>query len=145
MTMPQSIVVGKQYKICANQTGHGFSIGEVVVATTGAAQTAAGRVGSVSMRGVTTGRVYGVYFDDIAEAWNTRKEQAAFLAEEIKDLEKKIVELKRSQKRLSEFDSDEEEIASVLIKATDNSELPQGERIANLAKLLKGRLKTDLI
>lgn len=92
-----------------------------------------------------TGAACCLFFSDFVEGYANRKEHAEYVLEEIRKIKKDLLEKERMHKRLSEFDSDEEEIAFVLIKATDNSELPQTERIANLAKLLKGRLKTDLI
>lgn len=86
-----------------------------------------------------------MFLSDFADGFANRKEHAAFVFSEIEALRKTLKERERLHERLAAFESDEEEIASVLIKATDGSELPLEERIKNLASLLKGRLKTDLI
>ncbi len=147
MTMPTSLVTGRQYKIVQNSSGHGFQTGEVVTAPSPFPPgTAFSAMFCTSFRSVSRPTyAYNCYMQDLADMWTNRKEHAKYEEEELKDLKKRMAEKEHLIRRLKEFDSDEEEIASVLISAVDGSELPAKERIANLAKLLKGRLKTDLI
>ncbi len=109
--------------------------------------------GDVPGRGVTsviqlknprTHQPVSVYLQDLADGWSSRKEHAAAVKEELTDLKKTVKQKELEYERLSKYDSDEEEIASLLVTAMSEEGDPK-ERVANLAKLLKGRLRTDIL
>lgn len=99
------------------------------------------------------GRQISVYLQDLSPGWSTRKEHADYLEGELKSikdehkkLDKKASELNHQITRLREFESDEQEVAAMMIRAVRESvDVSEEEAIKNLAKTLKGRLRTDLL
>lgn len=126
----------------ANATGYTDQVGKIVTVQRQVSVSGANYCLNVITE---SGNVYAMYTSELDFGWSNRKEHAEYLEADIKVLEKSISEKRHLAKRLAEFESDEDEIASVLISAVDGSELPKEQRMKNLARLLKGRLKTDLI
>lgn len=135
---------GYKYRIVGNRAGHGFMTGAFVYATSTLTGLRAGSHPIPMALGPTEEAIWNVFPEDVDLAWANRKEHAEFVKEEIKVLEKKIKELTHTYDRLNKFESDEEEIASLLVTAL-SEEGNEKERVKNLAKLLKGRLRTDLL
>lgn len=152
--MITKLVHGRKYKCIGNSAGNGGNpIGKILecVLSGGRQSYPDGWYPGASAFTLwdgpgQSGAAYSMYARDVSEAWETRKEHADFEEIELKELEKKAAEKRHLIKRLREFDSDEMEIAAMMIRAVkDSTDLSEQEAIKNLAKTLKGRLRTDLL
>lgn len=76
------------------------------------------------------------------ELVSLRKARGDYLASEASRLEEQAKEMRTKSDQLLRWGSDEEELAALLVEASD-SEKPKAERIKSLMGLLKGRIKTD--
>lgn len=150
----KNLEVGKRYKVTdltsfsnnpESAKGSGIEVGKTYecVSLNGLSPTSRARTGTIHLRS-GTGLTLCIYLQDLTEGWSNRKEHAEQVHEEIKEIKKTLKQKELEYERLSKYDSDEQEIASLLVTALSDSG-DEKERIDNLAKLLKGRLRTDLL
>lgn len=136
--------IGTRFKVITNQhSNHTVPVGSIVTSVGHISNLQA--TGSYVFRSLVTNMNHSIYADELAMGWASRKEHAEVVLDEIKGLEKQIKEKQYLYERLSKFESDEKEIASLLVTALTDTGKPENERIDDLAKLLKGRLRTDLL
>jgi len=138
--MKQKIEIGKSYEVIGNSTSHYFAIGTVV---------------KVLSKSGKYWRCFGMTSDGVEEEYNltdddlkvkalSRKEQAEELNAELVTMDKRRAEINSEIIRLSKFETDEDELAFLLVQASDPNK-SEAERCAALAAVLKERTKSAFL
>ena len=134
--------VGKSYKIIGGRSGHGYVIGDMVTIESDAGAAGGSRLWRcISITGGSAGLRYSVYTEDLEVRGHSRKERLEYNNEELADIEKRKSQLLAENEGLIKFETDEDEVASLLIVACDTSK-PEAERVAAVAAVLRQRAKT---
>lgn len=141
------LVSGKKYRVVGSQSCHGTPIGSIVTITS------SGGPWTISPGNPTfgftardeAGRQFTYYAVDIAEImWTNRKEHAEEVKKEMdakqKSHDMEMKKLQRLYERLSKYETDEEEYATMIVKAIKGAD-SEKESIKNLAKTLKERFE----
>lgn len=139
--MKSQIKVGKTYTIIAVTSGHGFLIGDTVKVMS---PSGSGRWLCIGVEGDAVGLQYNCYASDLNTANLTRKERVAELQSDNEELEKTLATNKEEMTRLSRYETDEEEIASLIVMASDPAK-PEAERVKAITAILSERTKTSFI
>lgn len=135
---PDQKNVGKfAYVTGPDASGHGFQPGENITIES------VSHPYYIAVSTTNTSSRFAIYPESL-KMWATRSEHAATLKEEIETTEKELSGMRQQYARLTEYESDEAELAALMVNAMDDS-VPKSKRISTLTTLLKGRLKMDLL
>ena len=134
--------VGKSYKIIGGRSGHGYVIGDMVTIESDAGAAGGSHLWRcISTTGGSAGLRYSVYTEDLEVRGHSRNERLEYNNEELAEIEKRKSQLLAENEGLIKFETDEDEVASLLIAACDTSK-PEAERVAAVAAVLRQRAKT---